>query len=173
MTANPWVECEASRVVKALRWLAALAVGTLLVVGRATWFLLKPPHQTDDVPSPPADASPEQVVRAYLEALNAHDCATAEEVMAEGSESVADDWCRDLAHLTHIRVGQNSVENPQWLGFPRGTDEEFVSVPVSFDLDWRLLHSDGTMSQGPTSWGYVLFRDGPDHPWLIFDQGCC
>jgi hypothetical protein len=160
-------------VHQGLRRLAIVALGVLVFVGHAAWYLLKPPPQTDDVPVPRADASPEDVVRAYLDALNAHDCATAEAVMTSGDESIAYAWCRDVAHLKQVGVGRHSTENPRWLGLPRGAQGEFVSVPTSFDLDWRLFHGDMTMDQGATSWGYVLVRSAPDQPWLIFDQGCC
>jgi len=122
----------------------------------------------------PADtASASEVVKAYLEALDAHDCDTAKAVATGGFAATADRWCTGVAGLTHVEVKTPNPEDPRWLGFPRHTPAEFVSVPVAFELDWRWFHGDGSLEEGRTGWGYILVRDEPDGQWRIFDQGCC
>jgi hypothetical protein len=160
-------------VVKRGGWLVGLAAGALVLVVLAAWYVLRSPDQTEDVATPEADATPEQVVRLYIDALNAHHCDTAEAVATAAFKSVADGWCEDIAHLRHVQVHKHVMENPKWSGFPAGGHEQVANVVVCFDVDWRLFHSDGTLDQGPNGWGHGLIRASPDQPWRILDQGCC
>ena len=50
-------------------------------------------------------------------------------------------------------------------------DDEVANVPVTFTLDWRLFHGDGSLEEGPTTWGYLLERTSAREPWRIFEQG--
>ena len=79
-------------------------------------YLLLPPRQTSDVARPALDATPEQVVTAYLDALDAHDCDTAEAMMTESAEDSATSWCKDVASLTDVVVGDHFAERPRGLG---------------------------------------------------------
>lgn len=148
--------------------LVGIAVSVLLVAV-AVGFVLLPPRQTADVAVPPPDAAPEQVVAAYLEALDAHDCDTAEALTAADSGDQARSWCEDVASLTDVEIGDHVEESPEHSGY--GAPAEVANVPVSFDLSWRLLHDDGSMDEGATAWGYLLVRESPDAPWRIFSQG--
>lgn len=121
--------------------------------------------QKRHVAVPPAPATPRQVVAAFTEALDAHDCATARRLSVDPSS--ADKWCHDVLALRHVRV-QDPVPEPQWAGHQ---GQQVMNVPVTFDLRWRLFHDDGSMPQGPTLWGYLLVRDSAGHPWRIADQG--
>lgn len=152
--------------------LVAILVGSLaLVLALAVVYLLLPPRQTAQVGRPSLDATPEQVVTAYLEALNAHDCGAAEALMTEGSEDTATTWCDDVASLSSVKVMSHVREQPEQTG--HSAPEEVANVPVTFSLDWRLLQGDGAMNEGDTTWGYFLVRTAPEKPWRIFDQGCC
>ena len=146
-------------------------VATVLVLGVAATvaYLLLPPRQTSDVAVPAPDATPEQVVTAYLKALNAHDCDTAEAVMTEGAKDSAKSWCEDVASLTGVGVRDHFTERPKDSG--HSAPEEVANVPVAFTLNWRPFHNDGSMDEGATTWGYLLVRDSADSPWRIFDQG--
>lgn len=117
------------------------------------------------VAMPPDTASPAEVVAAYLAALDAHDCATARRLSRDGS---ADLWCRDVLHLTHVRISSPFAEDPSWSGRQGG---QVVDVPAAFDLDWRLFHDDGTVPEGPMTWSYLVERDSDAGPWRIGDEG--
>jgi hypothetical protein len=143
------------------------AVAALLVAGVALAYVLLPPRQSADIAVPPDDASPEATVTAYLAALNAHDCSTAAAVMLDAES--AESWCHRVASLRHVAVRESSVEEPEWSG--RASYDDVVNVPVTFDLDWRLFGGDGSMEEGPTTWGYLLSRTSADEPWRIVDQG--
>jgi hypothetical protein len=151
--------------------LTALVVAVLVMVVAATAaYLLLPPRQTGDVAVPPRDANPEQVVTAYLDALNAHDCDTAAALTtADPEDSSAKLWCEDVASLKNVDIQDHFSEQPNLSG--HSAPEEVANVPVTFDLNWRLFHNDGSMDEGATSWGYLLVRDSADSPWRIFDQG--
>lgn len=143
----------------------ALVLAAVLMTGVA---LLGPPRQSDEVAMPARDASPEDVVTTFLDALNAHDCATAQRLTVEGAADAAHEWCQDVADLSDIDVSDHRAEDPKHTG--HAAPDEVVSVPVTFDLNWRLLHRDPSMEEGPTTWGYLLIRR-PGSPWRIFDQG--
>lgn len=150
--------------------LITFVIALLVVVVAATViYLLLPPHQTGDVATPAADASPEQVVTAYVNALNAHDCHTAESLMTAGAKEDAKSWCEDVASLTNVNIDHHTTEPPQASG--HSAPDEVANISVTFDLSWRPFHDDGSMDEGRTVWGYLLVRGSAHSPWRIFDQG--
>lgn len=152
--------------------LVAILIGSLaLVSALAVAYLLLPPRQTAHIARPALNATPEQVVTAYLEALNTHDCRASEALMTEGSEDTAAAWCHDVASLSNLKVMSHIREQPEQTG--HSAPDEVANVPVTFSLDWRPLQGDGSMNEGDTTWAYFLVRTAPEKPWRIFDQGCC
>lgn len=145
----------------------ALAVVTA-VAGIAAYLLL-PPWRTGDVPVTGHDASPEQVVSAYLDALNEHDCGTAEALVVHGAEGSARSWCESVASLEDIQIHEHVAEPPESSG--HSAPDEVANVRVRFDLAWRPFSDDGSMEEGATAWTYLLVRASPSAPWRIFDQG--
>jgi len=147
-----------------------LAVSVLaLVAAGLTAYALVPPRQTAEVAVPADRAGAEDVVTAYLEALGAHDCGTAEALGVEGFEERARDWCRSLSSLTDVSVAPARGEEPAWSG--RADDEQVVRVAVEFVVDRRPFHGDPGLEDGRTSWGYLLVRGSDDEPWRIFTEG--
>lgn len=128
----------------------------MLVVSATLAYALLTPRQTRDVAMPAADATPERVVTAYLHALDAHDCDTAEALLADEDLS----WCDDIGSLTRMTVHDHRMER-----------SGIANVSVRFDLDWRRFHSDSSMDEGMTTWGYQLARSSPGDPWRIVGQG--
>jgi hypothetical protein len=156
-------------VSKGSRRFVALVGGAVIgVVGVAAYVRL-PPRQSEDIAVPANDATPEQVVTTYLDALNAHDCETAEAVMTADTKDSAKSWCEDVASLTDVDVNDHVGERPKDSGHT--APDEVANVPVTFDLNWRLFHDDGSMDEGATMWDYLLVRDSPESPWRISDQG--
>lgn len=146
----------------------ACAVG-LVVVAVVLASVLLQPRQTGHVAVLANVATPAQVVTAYLDALNVHDCETAETVMTQEAKASARSWCKKVARLTDVVVGDHFAERPTYSG--RSDSDEVVYVPVTFNLNWRLFHNDVSMDEGSTTWGYLLVRRSADSPWRIFDQG--
>ena len=144
-------KCEYAPVFKGPGRLIALVASVLVLVVAATVaYLLLPPRQTSNVAVPAPNATPEQVVTAYLDALNAHDCGTAEAVTTEGAKDSAKSWCTDVASLSAVHVRDQFAERPKWSG--RSPSEQVSDVPVTFDLNWRLFHNDASMDEGATTW---------------------
>lgn len=156
------------RVLRGRSRYIAYAVG-LVVVAVVFASVLLQPRQTSDVAVPANAATPRQVVTAYLDALNVHDCETAETVMTQEAKASARSWCKNIASLTDVAVGNEFAERPTYYG--RSDTEEVAHVPVTFNLNWRIFHNDGSMGEGSTTWGYLLVRSSADSPWRIFDQG--
>ena len=149
------------------RWVVlALAVVAVVAAGLGVVLAL-PPRQTAEVAVPGRTATPEQVVRAYLRALDAHDCDTATQVVARESRPGTASMCGDVAGVPRAEVRRASAEEPVTAGLPAGT--QVVEVPVTLDVEWRLLHGAGV--RGPHAWGYVLARTSSDQPWRIVDEG--
>lgn len=147
-------------------WIAALvALGLALSAA----YVMIPPLQTKEVARPPADATPEQVVEAYTDALDGHDCETAQALTAHAFRARAEVWCDDIANLSDVQIGNHSFERPGYSG--SSSHDEVADVGVSFNLDFRPFHGDGSMSEGFTSWGYLLKRRSPENPWRIFGEG--
>lgn len=150
------------------RPLAAVAVLSAGVVAGTAYVLLAH-HQDRDVPVPPDSSDPAEVAGSFVEALDAGDCETASAVSTPSFQQRAEDWCRSVASLERIEVGEPRDEDPQHSGHAAGT--QVVHVPVSFDLDWRLGRSDGSLPEGRTPWGYRLVRADDAAPWRIDDNG--
>jgi hypothetical protein len=89
--------------------------------------------------------------------------------MTTGAEKSAKSWCDDVASLTNVHVSDHVKERPEYFGYSAA--EEVVNVPVTFDLSWRPFHNDGSMREGPTTWGYLMVRDSADSPWRVFSEG--
>ncbi|WP_262848769.1 DUF4829 domain-containing protein [Mumia quercus] len=126
-------------------------------------------RQTREVAIPPDDATPEQVVAAYVDALDAHDCDTASALRTRDSSESALSWCESVASLEEIEVG---VHFPESRGYTEAEPrEELVGVGVTFNLQWRPFRDDGWIEEGRTTWGYTLAREAETHPWRIVDEG--
>ncbi len=140
----------------------------LVLVAAATYAFAG--RQTADVAVPPDDATPEQVVAAFLDALDARDCDTAAALWAtETADGGEPSWCGDVAPLDSIEIQDHSLESPADSGHDPG--DQVAWVDVTFTLDWRAFGSDGSMPEGANDWGYLLVRSSPDDPWRITDQG--
>lgn len=152
-----------------VRLIALTASGAVIVAAAIGGYLLLPPWKSSDVAVPAAGATPEQVVTAYIAALNAHDCDAAAAMSTENARNSTSSWCGRVARLTDVVVKEHHAERPSWSG--HSASVEVVSVPVEFNLAWRPYRDDGSFPEGAAAWGYLLERSADDSPWRIFDQG--
>ncbi len=111
-----------------------------------------------------AATSPEDVVRAYLGALQEHDEPTATSLTTQPYAG-RDDWAADPPSIENVEVSAAMVESTT--GTAAEGHAQAVFVPVTSDL----RGGDGTMPGGSTSWGYVLVRDSDSEAWRIADAG--
>ena len=107
---------------------------------------------------PPQDAAPEPVVQTYLDALDAHDCATANALFPTGNH----DECRNVNTIRNVKLHvPTKAPSPEALRTSVGADSQ---------LRWRWIHTDPTLT-GSVIWGYFLTRKAPDSPWVITGEG--
>lgn len=122
------------------------ALAAAVVAGVLAWSAPR-----DDVPVPGPDATPEEVVRAYIDAVNARDFDTANTIDARAGE--------DLARLSRPM----QAHDVEMMG---GTLIEGAQAHVLFTADFD--GGDGSLEDG--LWGYILDR-GTDGLWHITDAG--
>jgi len=144
--------------------LAVAATATLAV---ATAVVVLAPLPGTPVARPADDAAPEDVVHAYTAALAAHDCDTVRALRAPSAHPSP--WCEALSSLTDVSVGAPLPQDARGAGLPATAD--VVQVPVTFTVDWRPFRDDGSLDEGPTTWGYVLVRETARDPWRVADEG--
>jgi hypothetical protein len=97
--------------------------------------------------------TPEQVVREYVDAINSQDTDAIRRLTTPEFRSVAMVWMgSELDNLKIIDVSEG---------------DSTIGVEVTFDL----RHGDGSMSDGPNEWGYVLERKNSKEPWLMSSDG--
>ena len=132
-----------------------IGVALALAAGRAYWWFGGFPSS---VAPPEADAAPQDVVETYLEALDGHDCERAEGLWVDKD---AHTWCGDVASITSWEIEPASSA---------AAASEYAVVQVSFDLDWRPFHDDGSVGEGDLTWSYTLTRP-TGGPWRLYSEG--
>ena len=138
-----------------------LGIPAACILALTGWLIVHLDGPRRDVAVPPTDATPAEVVSAYVDALDAHDFDTARTLLTPPARRNAEPWFDAVDTLTNLHV----------LGaHPRGPGFR-VDVAVEFDVTWRWLHDDGSMPEGTNPWGFRLERETEGDPWRIFDQG--
>ena len=118
-------------------------------------------HDRPSVPSPAlaATATPEQVVRAYADAVHAGDCTTAEALVADPSQS----WCGNV-DITALTVTGTTQER-------KATESGDGPMITRVWVNLTPKGGDGSLPDGEQQWSYLLDRTGPNGAWRIYDQG--
>src|SRR5262245_19439744 len=118
---------------------------------------------------PGPSASPQEIVSAYIAALNAHDVTTARALLTPDHARVVgravDGWFTNTVSIKNLQM--NKPHNDPYDA--RQRHFRYCDVMgVSFDLEQRHAMS---MPNGTTTWGYILCRNSPSKRWLIADEG--
>ena len=138
------------------RFQGLLAVGAVLVTAGVGC-------SRERVPLPPADATPQEVVRAYIDAVNAADCSSLRALSEpEGFSTL---WCRGDVKLTNVRIAE---PRPDGCCGVSGSHAESRNVPVVFD---RRGGDVSFPDERDAAWGYILVRDETGQRWRVADQG--
>lgn len=146
------------RTVPRTRTLVLVNVVALLATVPASLWLWARPRE--HVALPPPGSSPDQVVQAYIEALNARDFATANTLVAGGALPTYGRFDR-APRYTDLRIRYVS-------GPAHGRGGEQYDVSVSFVYDGN---GDVSLDAGPNDWAYVVERHSPAGPWHITAAG--
>jgi hypothetical protein len=111
---------------------------------------------------PPPNASPAQVVRTYLDAIQAGNCTVLSQLATRNQAERA--WCGKGLTISRITIG-DPVPDP---GSLASRDfEQAVYVPVRLDVQGGA----DSVESGMRDWGYVLVRDAAVQQWRIADEG--
>ena len=145
---------------------ALLVTAAVLVAGCGEGGAITP----STVAPPPASASPQTVVRAWIDAVNAGDEAAGRvlstPVFADADRDAGDaGWFANVLRISDLQVG----EPVPVTGL--ASNERFaqvVAVPVAFVLEQKRERS---FRDGPVQWGFVLVRDRDGQRWRINEQG--
>jgi hypothetical protein len=122
------------------------------------------------VAMPGTDASPAEVVDAYVSALDAHDYRTAGRLLrADVRSRLEHPWFDKVDRVTHLEIGTVTAERPRWSRQNRRT--QVMAVPVTFEVEWRFLHRDRSLPEGHSRWTYRLSRSSDEQPWRICGEG--
>ena len=125
-------------------------------------------------PSSPPDVT----VNLYLEALNGHNTALAEQLLEPARRTVVEQLVDSMltnvvsltdvriTHVTMLPVGPGSPPGNRD-GIPAGYTQAAV-VSVTFNLHQKRQIS---MTDGPTVWGYTVVRRNSASRWLIAGEG--
>ncbi len=154
-----------NRAIVRRQVIASLALA-LAVLACVVWAVVTPLPQLRAVPLPPLNASPEQVVRTFVAALDQHDHATAEALCARWACTFDDDaWVR-IAQLGPVSADNQACVPVSSDGScsPKGRGV-YVSVQLTGRTRGGELPGEGGV------WGYVLAPIGPMGAWRIVDQG--
>lgn len=136
----------------------ALAAATAALIGGALYWYAETPRY--DAPVPAADATPRQVAKAYMTALDAGDADTARALSTPRQRESAD---HELATTSRLR--DRTTSHP---GESRGSRGTYVPVNFTLQQKWWSPY-DPSMPDGRHDWGYVLVRD--HGRWLVNDEG--
>ena len=146
------------------RWLTfalatAVTLGALAAV--AIW-IYGPRREKYAVALPPPTASQREVVRAYLDALDAHDTATALALSAPSMRGTTQMWLASTAGISKVRIGALAYYAQE----PPGQQ---YSVPTDFVYSSHWWKNDPSFGDGEHYWEYWLTK--VNGRWLIDDDG--
>lgn len=117
--------------------------------------------------APAANAAPEKVVRAYLDAVVKNDRETARTLTSDSylkhEESVVDSPFCNWKKLSDINISPATPTS-----YDQGGYKEAVNVTVEFHLQQR---EEMSMINGPNLWSYTLGRNPPSERWEIISGG--
>lgn len=146
-----------------------LTVAIALVVGAGYACGFRANVQTRSIPAPPAQASPDQVVLAYVDAYNHRDFRTMKTIYP--SEQGAFSRFGVLGTMRDVRIVQSRAATEDDLS---GTSPEpghsYYRVQVALTYA-GLAGSDLAYQPGPNGWTYRLERSDATLPWVITDHG--
>lgn len=134
-----------------------VAVGAALAVSACSG-----PVAGGSIATPPADASPEHVVQALIDAVNAGDVGLVQQLSNEGS-SQFEDWIEDGATLQDAAILDlyTGPEQAAGTAFPDG-----VAVTVTFTPRGT---DDSLPSGSSVTWNFLLTDESGR--WLVFGAG--
>ncbi len=149
----------------------ALAAAIVLAAALAAGYVLgiRVNLQTRSDPVPSAAASPEEVVRSYVEAYDDRDFATMSAIYPSGQTAFSRFRAMGTMRNLQITASRVATENDLNGTFPEA-GHSYYRVEVTLDYT-GLTGSDLAYDDGPNGWTYWLERSTSSDPWTITDHG--
>lgn len=143
-------------------WLMRMARTVLVVFLLLAGACGRSEIRSAPVTTSPAPSAPEEVVLAYLAAIDRNDVETARRFLSPAHAAVVerqrDSWFTNVESLTDVQIRRVEPD-------PGGVGN--VRVLASFVLRQKEAMS---FADGGNTWGFVLQREGAD-TWLIDSEG--
>lgn len=139
--------------------LAALVVG-------AGWLWLRPKAH---VALPGPSATPGQVVRAYVNALDARDFATSN-AMTSAHLDIHNHWWSRPGTIDDLHVSRAHLIGHLSLAY-RDSLASVEDDRYAADVDTSVVFHGGDWPQGRQPWSFLLVRQHKDQPWTVLDMG--
>jgi hypothetical protein len=148
----------------------ALAVAVLVAAVLGAVYLLgyRLNVQTGSVPVPSAAASPDDVVRSYVEAYNHRDFDTTKAIYPSGQSAFS--RYRAMGTMRDLRIIQSRATPEADLSGTSKAGYSYDRVEVTVDYS-GLTGSGLAYDDGPNGWTYWLERSTASEPWTITDHG--
>ena len=149
----------------------ALAVAVLVAAVLGAGYLLgyRLNVQTASIPVPTAAASPDDVVRSYVEAYDHRDLDTMRVIYPSGQSAFS--RYRAMGTMGDLRITQSrAATEADVSGTSPKVGDSYYRVEVTLDYG-GLTGSDLAYDEGPNGWTYWLERSTTSGPWTITDQG--
>lgn len=114
---------------------------------------------SDQFGQEPSSMAAKQVVEEYFTYWNGKNAAEMEKRMTPNKKGIT--W--DFGNLEYMKLISINERQPREAGTK--------VFEVTFDVKFRLGAGGGNMTDGKTTWDYLLKQDSADSPWLIYDWG--
>ncbi|MBO1766444.1 hypothetical protein [Allobranchiibius sp. GilTou38] len=149
------------------RWIWGAAGAVALATGVGYGADVHVPHKT--VASPGPDASPTDVVRTYVQAINDRDYSTANNLLARGPALKNHRWF-DAPTIKQLEILHVAGPYKGASTAPSSSVASYQQV-VQIDTQARFNHWDEGLPDGQQGWSYYLARNANTERWRIVDQG--
>jgi len=114
---------------------------------------------SDQFGQEPSSMAAKQVVEEYFTYWNGKNAAELEKRVTANKKGMT--W--DFDNLEYMKLISINERQPREAGTK--------AFEVTFDVKFRLGAGGGNMTDGKTTWDYLLKQDSASSPWLIYDWG--
>lgn len=114
---------------------------------------------SDQFGQEPSSVAAKQVVEEYFTSWNGKNATELEKRMTANKKGIT--W--DFDNLEYIKLMSINERQPREAGTK--------AFEVTFDVKFKRGVGGGDMTDGKTTWDYLLKQETPSSPWLIYDWG--
>ncbi|TWP37221.1 hypothetical protein [Leekyejoonella antrihumi] len=147
-----------------MKWYRVLLLAVLVVIVVPVGGLWLWGRPRAHVPLPTARASPVDVVKMYVRAMNDRDFSVCTRMQVSDGQDIGAGWASLPApNITNLRIGDVHAMTPGL----RSWNESVVVDTTATLNNFEGFHN----SQPDQPWSFELVRHDSSKPWRIIDQG--